>query len=395
MPDVTIRPLTLDEVVRDFMPLVSYSFTATPPMFTEEQRETRRQYYEERTVIGVYEEETLMAGAGIIPMTQNVRGTIYPMGGIAPVTTRPEARRKGYARDVMQAAFQHMHNAGYSVTGLYPFRESFYERLGYVTFPQVRIAEFAATALAPLLRMTIPGRVTMQPMTEGFDTFRAYTLERQRETHGMAYHPPSVARNRPNRNEEWVAVARHGDQILGVMLYKITDFGGTFEVSQMHYSTGQGKYLLLQWIARHIDQTKKVQIELPAAANAETWLSDVDIKFHSTTWVTAMGRILDVQKIGGMAVGDGAFVAKIQDDLCPWNNGIFAFDAREGRLLVRELRSLPDCTLTIQGLSALVFGTHDPSDFVWRGWAQHLGETTVRQMAVMFPRALPHMHEAY
>jgi len=38
---------------------------------------------------------------------------------------------------------------------LYPFRESFYERLGYVTFPQPRTARFSPQALLPLLKVKL------------------------------------------------------------------------------------------------------------------------------------------------------------------------------------------------------------------------------------------------
>ena len=395
MSEVTIRPIPKDELMDQFGPLVEYAFWASPPLASEQVRADRITYHGERFMLGVFEGETLMAGAGCIPMTQNVRGTIFPLGGIAPVISRPEGRRQGYAREAVKALYKEMHEQGHVFTGLHPFRESFYERMGFVTFPQIRIAQFATNTLAPLLKWELHGTVSMQHIREGYDTYRAFMLEKQQATHGLSYFPPIVASKMRDKEEKWIAIAQHEGQVLGIMIYTITGFTETFKAERFYYSTSQGRYLLLQWIARHIDQTEKVEIELPAYDTAETWLSDMNIKFRTTDWVTAMGRVLDVEKIEGMNVGEGQFVAKIEDDFCPWNNGIFSFSAKDGKLRLTSMRSLPDCTLTIQGLSALVFGTHDLHDFVWRGWAQHLGDSTIKQMSAMFPRALPHMHEGY
>ncbi len=53
-----------------------------------------------------------------------------------------------------------------------------------------------------------------------------------------------------------------------------------------------------------------------------------------------------------------------------------------------------DCVLSIQALTALLYGTHDPGDFTFRGWGDpslQVQET----MRAMFPRMLPHMHEMF
>lgn len=68
-------------------------------------------------------------------MSQQVRGKIFNMGGIWGVATRPEARRQGYCRRVLTELLTAVRDSGAVFTTLYPFRESFYERLGYTTFP--------------------------------------------------------------------------------------------------------------------------------------------------------------------------------------------------------------------------------------------------------------------
>jgi hypothetical protein len=53
-----------------------------------------------------------------------------------------------------------------------------------------------------------------------------------------------------------------------------------------------------------------------------------------------------------------------------------------------------DCALSIQALAALLYGTHDPGDFAFRGWGDPSPQVQAT-MRAMFPRMLPHMHEMF
>ena len=91
-----------------------------------------------------------------------------------------------------------------------------------------------------------------------------------------------------------------------------------------------------------------------------------------------MGRVLNLPEISGMQVGDGNFSAKITDPMCPWNEGVWTFESVDGKLEVTEGKNA-DCELNIQGLSALVYGTIDPTSFSIRGW----GDPSLKAQAVM------------
>jgi len=71
-------------------------------------------------------------------------------------------------------------------SNLYPFRESFYERLGYVTFPLPRIAKPAPSALLPLMEKDLGGQVELMLIGDGFDIYREYPGKLRQRTHGMA-----------------------------------------------------------------------------------------------------------------------------------------------------------------------------------------------------------------
>ena len=106
-----------------------------------------------------------------------------------------------------------------------------------------------------------------------------------------------------------------------------------------------------------------------------------------------MSRVLDVEKIGGMNVGEGSFSAQIIDPLCPWNESEWQFETKEGKLEVGKT-SKAECQLTVQGLTALINGTHDPQELLLRGWGNP--EPILQAvMRTMFPKAVPYLHENF
>jgi hypothetical protein len=179
------------------------------------------------------------------------------------------------------------------------------------------------------------------------------------------------------------------------MLYRVlgeevTKFN--FEALRFYYQTSRARYLMLNWIARHIDQAERAELWLPADEYPETWLADFQVKIESVIRA-AMCRVLDVEKIGGMNVGEGNFSARIIDPLCPWNEGVWCFESNQGKLQVSKT-SKADCELTIPGLTTLIAGVHDPQDIPLRSW----GDVDASIQAVqhgIFPGMNPFLHENF
>ncbi len=108
-----------------------------------------------------------------------------------------------------------------------------------------------------------------------------------------------------------------------------------------------------------------------------------------------MGRVVDVAKLGGMHTGPGRFTARIADPLCPWNEKTWQFETVDGLLQVSSAdANAVGCDLSIQGLTALVYGTHDPGDFAIRGWGSPPPELQSAMRAI-FPPMVPHLHERF
>jgi predicted acetyltransferase len=391
MTNTTIRAICGDEMLEAMYRMSSYAFHPSPPLMDYAEWQNRARKREGVTCIALFEGDKPMSMAASSAMTQHVRGALFGAGGIWNVMTHPAARRKGYARQVLAQLLTAVRESEQPLSCLYPFRESFYERLGYVAFPQPHRAIISPLSLLPLLKKDLGGVVELTAFDEGFETFRGYLGQLRGGVHGMAVFDRDCAA--AQNTAFWLATARVDGEVVGQMLYNIkgerpTEF--TMRAVRFYYHTVQGRYLLLEWIARHADQASRAEIWLPPFERPETWMPDMRLQ-KETDWFYPMGRVVDLAKIGGMQVGPGSFSARIDDVLCPWNNGIWRFESAGERLQVSQADEA-DCDLSIQALAALVYGMNDPDDFVFRGWGSPSTEVKV-VMRNMFPPMLPYLHE--
>ena len=392
--NITTRHLQGDEMLETLYTLNSYALHPSPPY---QNRDDWMKIVREREGMNchaVFEDETPLSVAVSTPMTQNLRGTLFPASGVWGVATHPSGRRKGYCRRAITAVLRADRERGMAFSNLYPFRESFYERMGYVSFPLTKIAKLAPASLAATLQMDTGGVIEQKLIGDAYDTYREYLAEMRLRTHGMAFFDYGD-RGRANRNLLWAALAKFDGNLEGLILYNLQGADVThynFVAYRFYYRSSRARYLMLNWMARHVDQADRAELWLPADEFPEMWLADIQVKIESAIRAS-MCRVVDVERIGGMDVGEGSFAAQITDPLCPWNEGAWMFAASAGKLEVRKTSETAR-PLTVQGLTALVAGTHDPQEFHLRGWGSPSPEEQ-SIMRAMFPKMNPYVHENF
>lgn len=393
---ISIREISGDEYVSTGRAVADYAFGASP---TERDLDALRehvQYNIEARNLVAFDGDQPQATVTSHAMTQNIRGRVMTMGGVAAVASMPSGRRRGAVRQLMEECFRLQHESDMAVSALYPFRDSFYERMGYVGFPKPRFLTLKPESLAPLLRLDKPGTCDQVSMKAGFDEWREFLERYQARTHGFALKHVSNALSLKHSNDWWIAFARHNGHIEGAMTFKITDYGGKLSAGTFYTTSIIGRYQLLDWVGRHTDQVKEAVIELAPDEYPELWFRDLEASVtcgveHS--WPGPMGRVIDVRGLSGISVGPRQISLDVSDAHCPWNHGTFTLASDEGRLVV-EKGGAADTNLTIQGLSALVFTGHDPANFQFRGWGDPDAETQ-HALRALFPTVVPDMHETF
>jgi predicted acetyltransferase len=395
MTEITIRDLPYQEAAPHVNMLVSYALRPSPPFYDEDLYLEQLKHTDSTTRhLVAFEGDQPIACAGAGEMTQNVRGKLLEMSGIFRVATHPYARRKGYSSQVLTELLKAERDNGQAMTCLYPFRESFYGRLGYVSFPVGVKAQINIKALLPLAKQGLGEEIELVSLVDDPNLYSDYVNELQENIHGMAVFK-TMFKLDPERHDCWLAIHRINGKVEALMAYRLEGSSPTkykFSIHRFCYRKAASRYQLLGWIARHIDQTNQVVIALPVYEQPYTWFNDLNLQVECN-WIAPMGRVLDVTRIDGISAGPGGFSAKIVDPTCPWNEGIWQFESQDGNLVVSPGKDA-DCNLTIQGLSALVYGTNSPEDFQFRDWGDPQPEAQ-QVMKMMFPVALPHIHEFF
>jgi predicted acetyltransferase len=394
MQTTKIRQVEGKEMLQIIQRLPGYALHASPPLGEEKVWQDILDEQVGTIYYALFEDNQPVACVARTPMIQHVRGVVMPMGGIFDVVTLPPARRKRYATRLMETLFSVMAEEGCPVTSLYPFRESFYENLGYASFSQPKWASFQPANLGRLLKMELDGEIELALLSECFDVYHDFLKRFQLQQPGMGlftHRPLAPGKTR----DSWIALAKRGSQVTGAMMYALRgDRPMHFDLRALrfYYLDHTSRYLLLNWIARHVDQARSAKILLAPSEEPEQWLVDSYVEVSGENF-RGMGRVLKMTGLQGISCGPGRFSARIIDPFCPWNEGIWQLSENDGRLEIGPGQNA-DCTLKIQGFSALVYGTHDPQDFVFRGWGDP-GPDLAEVMRSMFPAQQPYLHEIY
>src|SRR5699024_11674372 len=96
----------------------------------EAERKRREEEEARDEIYGYMVDEQLAGKVHIIPLSINVGGHSFNMGGISAVATWPEYRRRGIAKDLLQHSLRKMKENGQVISLLHPFLVGFYRTYG-------------------------------------------------------------------------------------------------------------------------------------------------------------------------------------------------------------------------------------------------------------------------
>ena len=388
---MNFRQITAAERTATMFPLQWYAFVPSPwPAEEEETYRGRMRFYETAVSLIAEEEGRTLAGVGALRMRQNVRGLVHDMAGVASVASHPSARRRGLVRALLDRLLRQMLDEGCAVSALYPFRPSFYARFGYVGTPRHRTASFAPEGLSHLTRAELPGEVERLSMSEGFEAWDGLNRRLLQERHGFAVFD-EVRKAEFREDKYWVAVARVEGEVVGAVRYRIDLYGGDLVAGDLLTTGPLGRALLLQFFARHVDQVSRVVVTVSTDEVSELWGTDLAVTTEGKVDFPRRGgpmvRVLDMTALSGTRVGAGDVTIEIPDD--ELIGGVWRLTGDGGRLAVAK-GTAPSATLTVAGLSGLVYGVLDPIEVFTRGLGR-LSPEAIAPLATLFPRQMPYL----
>lgn len=135
---LALRTGTVEDVPQ-FARIAAHSFPAVGyslPEWEEYLRTDPRGTPEDTFWVGE-EEGRLTAGCRLYRFEQWIGGARLPMMGLGTVAISATDRRRGLAGQLVASGLRHARERGEIVSALYPFRTSFYRRLGYAVAGEV------------------------------------------------------------------------------------------------------------------------------------------------------------------------------------------------------------------------------------------------------------------
>jgi predicted N-acetyltransferase YhbS len=398
MAVMRIRRITAEERAALSLPVQTYAFGPSPIAELGPATQAATHQYAEGHVLLVAEQDGAAQAcvAGVL-MRQNLRGGTYPMAGVADLATAPLARRRGFGRALLDELLGQLRDGGQVVSTVYPFRPSYYERFGFVGLPRTRSVSFAPGAFVGLLHADLGGEVDCVRIGSGYDAYRRLTLRMLEARHGFSVLPAARARRIRDLDEHWLVSVRVDGRIAGALTYRITGHGGELAGDDLLATGPLARALLLQFVARHVDQVATVTLTVAPDEYPELWATDLEAVTTARLSFPAspapMARVLSLAGLDGLACGPGLASVEIVGDR--FLAGTYMLDGRPGALVVqRDPGVEPAATLTVAGLSALVYGVLGPAEIAVRGYGSISAEGA-RQLATLFPPSVPYLFASF
>lgn len=354
---------------------------------------------------GVFVDGQIVARLVNHPYEQVVRGVWRRASGVGGVATYAEHRRQGHVRRLLDVTFAAMRERQQAVSALYPFNQDFYAKFGWVRTNPIPKVQIECRALAHLLPLAShAGNGWRYERTCGVDALEAY----QEFVRQIAVQPGRDDYNGYMRDpklevEDWrdqpVVLVKEaddapGERIVAAARYELKNYGwqGINTIHDYHWINASARDRLLAFFALHDAGMPHIRLHVPPGINFHGWLADSSSPYEvQMSHIPLMVRVVDVRgALDGIRVsprdfGGESIGISVEDRRCPWVSGCFQLVNEEGVLRVKATAVDTALALTIEGITALAYGTHGVAEIAYRAWMRGLDARSREVLEAWFP----------
>ncbi|MHA1758998.1 MAG: GNAT family N-acetyltransferase [Candidatus Heimdallarchaeota archaeon] len=341
-----------------------------------------------------------------IPLIQNVRGKLIPMAGVSNVASDPVSRRKGHVRKLMEYLVRKSYDDDLNVSTLYPFKDTFYAKFGYVNVNPNTQLVIKPSQLRKWKTLPVGYTTKRTNDADSFDIYKKIRDEFFGNIHGGVVRPEKRWKEYGENPRVKVAVVYNPKgKPEGMVRYSLKGFSSGFDwaqdgeinVSEFLYLTNKARIALFNHLYLFADQIVKLLLPIyPETSEIYTWLDDffiAEIKSQNV-W---MARVIDVKKtLKDMPTDAEEEISfKITDPLIKENNAVFQISGSKKKITVKEVKDNTLLELTIEGLTALVYGMLSAEEVKSFGWMKGASEATNKILDNFFPRKIGYLNEGF
>ncbi|MHA2362933.1 MAG: GNAT family N-acetyltransferase [Candidatus Hodarchaeales archaeon] len=363
-----IRKLT-DNDREAYSKIVRYAFEPTRNNY--ENLEFPEKEVPNDWLFGAFEDNILASGATVIDFPAiNIRNQSFKMGGIAGVATKPEFRNRGASKALFLEIFKDMITNQVPISVLYPFKYSYYERLGYYLSDEFVFYQFE---IENIIKKNIPD-FHFKEVNSVTDDIKIIYGKITQKYNFMANRSDYLWERRAKSKFKYVCY--HNEEPVGyIFLHFLTNEsdpslkepGNTIWIAEVFWLDNLTKQAIFNFLWTHRDQKKYVCFGAPLSENIIDMLKSPQVD-RRVIRSNSMVRIIDVKAVLEkleFKVKNFDLILRIHDNQCVWNDKCFDFSVKNGTVSVETSDSNKfDLEIEIGRFSQLVVGSRTIEDFL-------------------------------
>lgn len=314
-------------------------------------------YKPENTII-IEENDELMSSLQLNQYKINLNNKIYDTSYVVGVSTYPNARGKGYMKDMMDFALNELYKKDQLVSLLMPIDYRLYKKYGYEhCYDQI---EYKLN-IEELKQFKIVGnfeKITNNHINYMMDIYNEFLLN----TNGYVVRDKNYYENlfKEIKCENGHMYIHKEENYEGYIIYFIME--DTMFIREICYKNISSLKSMLKFIYNHNTQCKKVTIMSPVIDSIRYILpnlktSEINIKPFM------MGRVINLEKfLNTLSIEcndlDGVYI-EIIDNQIKENNNVFEIRVKDNEVKAIKSNKKADIGLSINYISQLAFSYID------------------------------------
>ena len=314
-------------------------------------------YKPENTII-IEENDELMSSLQLNQYKINLNNKVYDTSYVVGVSTYPNARGKGYMKDMMDFALNELYKKEQLVSLLMPIDYRLYKKYGYEhCYDQI---EYKLN-IEDLKQFKIVGdfeKITNNHINYMMDIYNEFLLN----TNGYVVRDKNYYENlfKEIKCENGHMYIHKEENYEGYIIYFIME--DTMFVREMCYKNIRSLNSMLKFIYNHNTQCKKVTIMSPVIDSIRYILpnlktSEINIKPFM------MGRVINLEKfLNTLSIEcndlDSVYI-DIIDNQIKENNNVFEISVKDNKVKAIKSNKKADISLSINYISQLAFSYID------------------------------------
>jgi predicted acetyltransferase len=329
----------------------------------------RRLHPADRT-LAVFDGEEIVGTAGSYPFTVSVPGGEVAAAGVTVVGVKPTHRRRGLLRAMMTKQLADVRDRNEPIAVLWASEGSIYQRFGYGPGSTILAASIERARTRLLGRSDRSGTARLIDEDEAVKILPAVYERARAQIPGLFtrsedwWRLHTMADDRASRRGAGPLFRMVWEDAKGPQAYALYRVKSEWDVTskavlrvrEAMAVTRAAEEQLWRFLLG-MDLVETIEVWLPQDTPLPLMVEEpnrLNLRVADGLWT----RVVDLPEAlqARSFAADGAVTMAVRDELCPWNDGTWRIQVRDGRADVARASDDPDLALSAREIGALYLG---------------------------------------